>query len=311
MVNVIIHFSGLCAFIPAKSIDQVGNAATVALVDASRSHHAPHHCVCFAEPKVYQYDPDQGVLNRTVDVAFNYEYTPGSRIAVNGCHLTKEQLTLVGRTAAGTEVPLSAAEVLTFSNGALTHPCPTTANQSFFNWVAEMARVGAGTVNPAVVTAADGGGLLGARMRLTQGNLRCGGFRANPPNGYVRWSYGGSNSALAEEVAWEVAFPATTNVVEVVLKSAPLGAGTAAPDLVLRPQGGLVEAWILNMPLNNMLGFDPVNPLAPDHHFLEFFRLANGNPTPSYPIPDSSQYCTPPTGAANPKCPPTVFSPYP
>jgi hypothetical protein len=245
-----------------------------------------------------------------VDLAFNYHDDPlASPFFVQGCRFDKEQLTLVGRTATGVEIPLS-NDALSFENGTRGDCAATISESRFFNWVASMATAAAGKVKKTkVIDDPAGGGLLGMRMQLTAGSLRSSAFRVAGTNGIVRWKFGGDNSALAEEVTWELDIN-DPSVVEVLLTSKTLAANPQTRDaVVLKPAGiaNVVEAWIVNMPLGDLTGFDPVDPLHPNDHFAEYFRLADGSPTPVIPTPDQTQFCNPTAGAANPKCPPAVF----
>lgn len=237
--------------------------------------------------------------NRPIDLAFKYAVDFTHNEDVNACRLSGEELTLVGRTLAGDEVPLDKWG-LAFAHEVIAD-CPTNNDQESFRWVADMADLGAGKVRGKALTTL--GSLVGMRLKLTQGTLKTGGFRAVDV-GLVRWSFDGgkTSAALAEEVTWEYRF-AEANVEEVVLKS------SAAHSLVLRPYDGTVEVWILNMPLGQVLRFEPAKPFDANHHFAEFFRLADGNPNPVIPIPDTTRFCGPPLAASNPKCPPALFAP--
>jgi hypothetical protein len=95
---------------------------------------------------------------------------------------------------------------------------------------------------------------------------------------------------------------------KVILRSKPFTGAQTQPDLVLLPVSNLIEAYIYNMPVESILELSPPQPFFPDHHFVEYFRLADGNPAPVIPTP-LHNFCPPFTGPSNPKCPPAMFSP--
>jgi len=303
--NVRFHFTGLCAFVPAKPIDQANNEATVVLVNATQSHHGPHHILCFADK---QNTYKETGSNRQVDLVFTFNIDNANKLRVNGCRFSAEELTLIGRTAAGIEVPLDNTGGLNFDHDSLTD-CPASVPASF-RWVADMAKLRAGKIRSDALTTL--GALVGMRMKLTQGRLYTSLFRQirtppppPPPPGTVRWSFdGGSTFApLAEEIVWDYSFR-NVEVAELVVKSS-----AGASPLVLTPNAdNLVEVWIVNMPLGQVLGFETANPLDSDDHFEEFFKLADGSPTPIIPKPDMIRSCPPFGAASNPKCPPAQFA---
>lgn len=298
-VKVQLHFTGLCAFVPEKPIDQANNEATVLLVNARASTHGPHHTLFFAEPQFYQ----STAGNRPHATQFDYNKPPVAQVKV--CGLSGEVLTVVGRNAAGERIE-PARDSLSFVTG-LRPPgtvCPDANSATDFSWVAQSPC----PLEPSVLTSTDAS-LLGVRMRLTQGALKCGGFRRTS-RGIVRWLFGSTTStALAEEVLYEMEFPDASGVTHVVVESTSFQ-GVPLPNLVLtpRPDLNLVEGWIVNMPLEGLLGIDPPRPMDSDHHYLEFYRFCRGPKPTTIPIPDPNSFCTAFIAASNPKCPPTVFS---
>jgi hypothetical protein len=302
-LKVRIHFSGLCAFVPNRPINTPLNAATALLVNATQSHHV-HHCVFFAEKFSYP-DVVLGVPNRPIKLRFAHSEAG----EVNACLMTGEELTLVGQTTSGVDVPLK-PNYLEFNGLSLTPPAKCPADDTaarYFAWVADMAALQAGEINRTLLTDWRVADDLGLRMWITEGGLECGGFRETS-QGIVRWAFGKNSSRLlAEEVIWRHEFTDSA-VDKVVLRSKPFTGAPAQRDLVLLPSGNLIVAYIYNMPVEGLLELNPAQPFVPDYHFGEIFRLADGNPAPVVPTPVHN-FCPPFTGPSNPKCPPAMFSP--
>ena len=298
-VKVELRFTGLCAFVPEKPIDQPDNEATVLLVNARESEHGPHHALFFCEPQFYEATAG----NRPHATQFDYKKPPIT--LMKACALSGEAITIVGRNAAGERIEPN-RNGLTFVTG-LREPgslCPDEEDYTDFSWVARNPF----PLKPEVLASTDPN-LLGVKMRLTQGELKCAAFRKTG-RGIVRWMFGSATSeALAEEVLYELEFPDDRGVTHVILESTPFLGGTQA-DLVLTPRAdlNLVEGWIVNMPLAGLIGVDPERPMESDHHYHEYYRFCEGTPSGPIPIPDTVSFCPLFIAASNPKCPPTMFS---
>ncbi len=300
-----LHFTGLCAFVAKKPIDQNQNEATVILVNAKHSHHAPHRAIFLAVPEHFA-----AGNQRYTSLPFLHE-----GVSKRACALGGEALAISGRDASGQRVPL-ASNALRFLTGLRPTPpipCPDFGSASpdgddkDFSWVCQNP----GTLNPNVLTSTSMESLIAARLKLTEGTLMTEHFRVTDQNQVVRFKFGSTNSqAFAEEVTWEIDFSDQSGVVNVVLDSTPFDKLPGNPSLILKPRMdiGLLEGWIVNMPVENLFSLDPPLPLAPDDHYEEYYRLCQGTLPTAIPTPDTQNFCPGPAGATNPKCPPTYFA---
>jgi hypothetical protein len=307
-LKVKIHFTGLCAFVPDKDVKVEENEAAVILVNARCSPHEAHHALLFADAKDVYPMPTPDQPRRKPHLSFMFRETKlDDPFAVNGCLLGGEVLTLVGRTQQLPRVELK-RDRLKFATGDHDpdNPCPTNEeeDQRLISWVAQNP----GTLNPEVCSTMERSDLIAVRMKLTEGDLFCGGFRM-VPRGVVRWKFGeGQSTALAEEVVYEHEFADDSGVVGINLESEPFRDQLPHDDLFLHGKDDVVEVWIVNMPLASVLEADPERPMDPDHHFHEFYRLCIGTIPTIIPEPDLNSFCPRFQAASNPKCPPTLFA---
>lgn len=297
-LTVRLHFTGLCAFVPHKAITEDENEATLILVNARHSSCESHETLLFAEPDFY---PDAN--NRESRLSFKFMREYGVDVLVKACFLGGEALVLVGRKEDGSRVELL-RNALRFAHGTRVPPCPSVQSQFDFSWVVPNP----GTLDRTLLTAMDRSDLIGVRMTLTEGSLRCGGFR-QIRQGLVRWHFGtGESIALAEEVRYDLTINDST-IKGVTLETIPFQNQPPQKDIRLMPKGDLIEAWIVNMPIPSLVAAEPLRPLDPDLHYSEYYRLCTGSTPTTVPIPDLISFCPPFSNASNPKCPPTTFSP--
>lgn len=299
--KMLLRFTGLCAFVPDLPINQGNNEATVVLVNARHSHRAPHRAVFLAAPEHFANGNQRHISNPLLHEG----------VRRRACPLVGEEFTIVGRDANGQPVQ-PAAHALTFLTGLRPNPpepCPdfdVRLDDPDFSWVCQNR----GTLNPAVLTSTALGDLIAARVKLTQGTLKTGGFRVINNNQVVRFKFGAEDSqAFPEEVVWDFDFTDASRVVDVMLVSAPFDNFPQNPPLILKPRADteLLEGFIVNIPVENLFLLDPPLPLADDDHYEEYYRLCQGVPPTTIPIPDRQIFCPGPAGATNPKCPPTYF----
>jgi hypothetical protein len=119
----------------------------------------------------------------------------------------------------------------------------------------------------------------------------------------------GTPRAIAEEIKFFRNWPSGTAV---TMTSLPAG----LPDIILQPNSmtGILEAWVANLPLIDILinrSEGAVKDRGPEYHFMHFHDLAT-TPGNLIPWPHKTDKCNGnPTGdAANPRCPPVLFSGY-
>lgn len=304
-VTLEIHFTGLCAFVPKKPIDQGNNHATVLLVNARQSHHGGHHALLLAEEKFYP-----KVSNRPAANTFQIKIADGSPITVKACVFADEEITIVGLKDDGSrEMP--PADTLTFAHGykGKSDVCPKAGNlKTDFAWVL----TNPGKVNPELLTSFDRGDVVGMRMLLTSGKLKTDLFRMIIGNRIIKWHFGEKLEAIAEEVIYELTFKDDTEVKTIALESIPFGAAEKKIPLILTPSddGAPIKVWIVNMIPGDLLRLADPLPFEPDHHYEEFYNLCLDKPEPLlHPIPDSVNFCAGFGAISNPKCPPTQFAP--
>lgn len=303
-LEVKLHFTGLCAFVPHKAITETENEATVILVNTRHSSCETHETLLFAKPGYFSPDANNRERRLSFDYLIKKDEVYGDTVArVDACFLGGEVLTLVGMRENGSRVELL-RNALWFADGKAVPPCPSNQNQFDFSWVAPNP----GTLDPSVLTAMDRSDLIGIRMTLTQGSLRCGGFRQTR-QGFVRWTFGtGESAALAEEVRYDLEIDDST-IKSVALETYPFHNQQARREILLVPKDGAIEAWIANMPVSSLASSEPPRPLDPDRHYSEYYRLCTGEIPTTIPIPDPNSFCRGFGNVSNPKCPPTMFSP--
>jgi hypothetical protein len=306
-VTLEIHFTGLCAFVPKKAIDQDKNHATVLLVNARRSHHGAHHALLLAEPDVY---PDVLVDIENRPAANRFQFLTSTFVTVKACVFSGEQIGIVGLKEDFTTRVVPLSDTLTFVHGLRQGAaCPKfsgTPTKTDFDWVL----TNPGKVNPALLTCFDCSDIVGMRMMLTSGVLRNDLFR-QVDDRILKWHFGQQFSAAAEEVIYELTFADETGVKSVALESIPFAGSPSRDPLILTPpqQGGPIRAWIVNMPPGDLLRLADPLPYERDHHYEEYYRLCSDSPQPLIPFPDAIDSCQGVIAISNPKCPPTQFAP--
>lgn len=291
-----LNFTGLCAFSPSAG------SKTVILVNA-RDHGGESHipvllasrstAVVTAQTRPFNLDLDAGAGN------FGYN-------RMVGWSLEAENLTLSGLDNQQFSIaPGPSAEAT----------CPTDADREGFGWVASMERAEGARLDPEALTTKDPSVVL-ARLTVNRGRLATAQF-AGFPDSPLRWAYLRSGNETPDNprraIAEVVNLTATFSGTQIRIQSQRFG-GTAHLDIVLdRGQQEILTAWLVNMPLPDLLQNRPGDPAA-HPHFRNFYRLSNKKGGLRFPHSQgrcrelvASQFIGLDIAPTNPKCPPATF----
>lgn len=321
--HLLLRFTGLCGFVPKKTIDQPNNQMRVLLVDATlpdpgdphgSHHHEAHFPVLICDFDSVVRGPVPGVNLRAEDRIFFEGGTKKALFFLNGQDV---------RVASANSDSLSIANGIS----APRPECPDVStgpgsNRSFFEWVAPLDLISTGSqnVNPDCLKPTPDPTVF-ARVALTEGSVRSFQFAVDSSGGVVKWEFkvpAGSpvshKQALAEVVQYDFEFQSGTSI---DLISKPFGGGPGQ-EVTIRLQlttvglGGQAIAQIKNIPLLDIFSTRPLPPGQRDIdlHFSHFYRMSNSAGAKNVPHPLSNR-CPGSGGPAlgNPLCPPTSYAP--
>ena len=294
--NLFLRFTGLCAFV-APAPGQM----RVVLVNALQGGAHESHCAAIVTP-FDNWDPAGRQF------AFGFDGTGAGYPSRNmvAILLDGENLSF-GFTGAG----------VTLADIGPQAQCPTQpTDHTAFGWISRMDEVGAGTMNRNALSGLDRSLVLG-RLDLSFGTLTTSAFGLNKQkNKILKWQFKdggaspmGRHRALSEEIQLDHRFTAGTTL---TLNSVRFD-GQPSRNVVLKEANGIIEAWMVNLPVIDFIVDRGVDPRPPDHHFVHFYRLSTSGgahvPHPTRPSTGAS-HCGPPpvVGVTNPKCPPALFS---
>jgi hypothetical protein len=294
-----LKFTGLCAFVPHEGDEEnmrviLGNARD----HAAGLHHMRHLAVLLVERR--------GLVSGYRDGSFPVDGKIGGYGSVDmiALPLEGEDLKIEPDTGA-----------LTLAPGP--HPddvCPNAKNATGFHWIARTADVGEGQISSRAFSGKHPHLVL-ARLKIRGGTLRTAAFSLTS-NGerILKWQFrpttGGGGPigrprALAE--AMELSQQVSGNQVTLV-------SDLQGKDIVLKPIDGLVNAWMINMPKEDILGGPSKAPKPPDFHFVHFYRLSTRGASQHipFPLPEEDDTCPIPkppiVNLSNPRCPPALFT---
>ncbi len=305
-----LHISGLCAFVPYKDLATQVARMKVVLVDALspaylyNNKDSAVHVPALLVPDSCLYHPGPGTRAAAFSFEGSYSHYPAG--PVWAYPLFQESVTIMG---------LGNNDIKPVTDGTPgpSDTCPSGAPPAF-GWIRDMPS-GAGVMTQDAFSQSYTN-VIG-RMDLYDGALFTSIFpysQLYKPK-LLRWYWAddqgnnGSGSqttrAIAEEIIFAKQWPSTTTTVTMTIGSS---------TVVLQPYNNQIDAWLVNMPLIDILvdrGSWSGKERSKDHHFLHFHRLAK---TPGTLIPwpdlDPTHICDPPgTGdVANPRCPPALFT---
>lgn len=198
--------------------------------------------------------------------------------------------------------------------------CPSKSDYKSFYWLPRVSDLKGRVPKKELFENQSGlAQLILARLHLRAGTLRTSAFAVETTEGggkrLVRWqyqdpegsaTYGGSR-ALAEES--ELELPVNEDCITIRSKALP--GGSAGDDLVLKPDGGQVEAWLVNSPRPDIFAESKEALYKADLHFKHFYRLATKSgglvPVPLGYCSNVPKEVREIRTVSNPKCPPLVF----
>jgi len=294
-IKVKVLFTGLCAFVPQKSIyNKYGDneqLIQVIMPDATMTYdHRPvllvpaYNCIFSAQPSF------------PLTTAPDY-YATGK--PVNAFFLKEVDLAFFGQN-----VPVQFEKVDTVLS---TQLCPTQSDTSF-DWISKMGTVGAGEIDSRVLESYPPASVL-ARFRLTGGTLATYSFLSysgtNERDKVGKWQFlrgsrvAGQARAIAEVSALEFYVEPNGNDWGLEFKFW----GSGKKSLLLKEED--VTLWVVNVPLPNLLGYGIGAVESPQLHFEHFYELAM---TSTGYLPWLVGDCGA-GGLTGPKCPTVLFDP--
>lgn len=306
MANLVVDFTGLCAFVPKRTAPaEPDYAATVLLVSRAAQMGAAMedlHLPALVFPDASR-DRTPGL--RTPDETFHDDQ--GTLMGV--CWLDGQEITIGGLIPGFTIV-----------DGAVG-TCPNGNNASYFSWVAPISKIDGrfGAVEPNCTLKAPDPNIpdtVGARIQLTSGQLYATDFFPSEINplvcGFVLKS--GAASPLQQAIADDVQLKASVVGSQVTFAAAPLQGAKVYPDLKLNVGPGDLPVAVKNLPILDLIGHRPAPAITigqiPDTHFEHFFRFSHNGPPPGtgyvfFPVAKCNTFEL----VQSPKCPPGSFSP--
>lgn len=306
MATFQLNFTGLCAFSP-------GAGSKTVVLGNSRDHGGePHIPVLLADRSSAVINGGARPFDRDRELDSGARYFGYDRMV--GWTLARE---IQGETK-GENLTLSPL-VEDFSVAPGPPPdatCPTIDPEGF-GWVASMQSAEGAQFDPTVLTTRDTDRVL-ARCLVDHGRLATAHFAGGPGRPF-RWAYlrnGSEQPDHAPRAIAEVAHvTGTFSGDQIRIRSQDFD-GSPLADIVLDRQGGpLLTAWLVNMPLADILADRPQDPPAYPH-FQHFYRLSDKPGGLRFPHRQGrcnlevDSFVLRPKGfhaPTNPKCPPVMF----
>jgi hypothetical protein len=303
MAKLLLHFTGLCGFVPDKTKKEM----TVLLPDATvAGHHSePHEPILFCESKFLK-------GGRPADVTFSDK--TGNKWAV--FYLADQEVIIKDADRDKLDIR---------KNGGAGKGCPTTANKFDFDWVAEMAeadpKTSKGIVHPDCLNKAKNKAELIGRIYLTEGILRVGTY-AKQSSGLLDWDFiDETNTTTAKKrvLADSVILEDSRGILKTTVLPKRVPKHNVVTELyrtatdyeIIFDSVNAVSATIANIPWSQIFKVrDPAKIRPTDHHFSHFYDLCSAKASKPVPHPNQSS-CNgaglPSSG--NPLCPPVRFAP--
>jgi hypothetical protein len=336
-INLVVRFTGLCAFVPHPS----GKRMRVLLVDAPGMPMQPERQGRTRMPaRIASGSADMNMddMNQKMDmephvpvlVFDTLDLAPDSLRQAddtfdNGnlmgfCRLNDQDLRIS---------PMQ-ADALALTNGAVAG-CPITQRPHSLSWMAQLADLypGLGLVDDCCLAVKDVHPKVAARLLLTEGTLATHKIAGSETHGWVQWKFGplggplgNSQRAIAEVIELTLPVPGD----RVTFNATRFrGEPQEVPPLVLKPQdaNGTIVVSIMNMPIKDVKGSRPMEEIEllrtrnRDTHFDHYSRLSANDPGEGLgPIPTAVAVCAqtfddaPPPILGNPQCPTAAFQPH-
>jgi hypothetical protein len=293
-----LYFSGLCAFVQYDYAHGVSHMKVV-LVDVTNPTSAMGEEFHSAALLVSQDYLDQQYSTRQPDFWFNGNATKYNQ-NMAGFLLHSETLTVAELDPATSIAPVPGSPMY----------CPVEKPPFYFKWIQEMPS------NYDVMTqAAFQASYVDviARVDLYDGELSTSHwpFSYKDRQKLLRWYLDSdqkpsgvkASRAIAEEIRFRKQFSAASK--------ATINSGSG--KVILQPKQGKMYAWIVNLPLIDLFidrSQSATGERGKEHHFHHFYRLATAQTDLiPYPDPIAGNTCRQPvSGAANPRCPSTLFA---
>ncbi|MDP9120855.1 MAG: hypothetical protein M3O15_05705 [Acidobacteriota bacterium] len=291
-----LYFTGLCGIVP-----RTAGGYRIVLVNA-QGMNPPHVASVLVQASEY----DAATSTRKPDgKPFFGDPTYFGPNQILSFSLNDEDLTI---DSVGENIPSQAAA----SPGA---PCPHAADWQSLDWVAQMNMLGAGTISDRHFDGRHPNEVL-ARIDIPQNiDLVTSGFSRDAKKNVATFAFTDSNGkqagrrqALANSVAIAMSVASAQNASPVVKLNS-----TNGKTIVLSPHLGLVRAWIVNVPQDELVNAgQPMSPGDTNDHFHMFYNMATMSNAMFLPrLIDGSCNRAAAGGASSPKCPPVMFDPHP
>jgi hypothetical protein len=297
-----VRFTGLCAFVPAPDLSRM----RVVLANArDHAHHGmpEHHAVLVVHKRHCE-----GDMGREVD----FEFKGNENFLRQDCYgfiLDGEDITIS---------PTPSGSLVLAPGPDASLVCPTATPDGFY-WILRMEEAGNhafGDMRSEYLKLCERSLVL-ARVKLTTGRLRTSDFSLKPSLKAAKWQFyepgspprdpRGRPRAIAEQIEWVVDFRGESTAVDIKFDrfhAEPIVL-TLAPKLDAELSEYVIRAWIVNMPLVDIISSHG-HSLTPDLHFAHFYDLSM--PGTHVPHPVSGE-CPAGTGnLSNPRCPPALFN---
>jgi hypothetical protein len=225
-------------------------------------------------------------------------------------------------------------DALDFDTG-WAYVCPESRDDDSFRWVASAARInaGSGTLIPNGLRENRAPRAVAARFKLTEGCVTTHQWAEDDLRLIVRWifrnddgkSQAGFEQAMAEQVRLEYPFDGSHLRIRAV-EDIHAEWVTEVDPICLKAQGGVIHAFVANMPDADIEKRDYSSEVAvrvaavqrvaarapgvrqDDHHFIHFYDLVTGGPKNRIPRPFDRCPLDPGPAAGNPKCPPVQLA---
>jgi hypothetical protein len=292
-----LHFTGLCAFVPYKDAQGI-TRMRVALVDAESpdvlaiamddADHTPALLI-----------PDRflDVMSTTRTATFFFDGRESNYEKKTWLFLLRQE-----------DLAIMGLNEVSIGLGTVTgDACPQNAPYSFSDWIQPMPQ----GCDQMSTQAFSGFNDVIVHMDLFDGDLSTSDFPYSykNKNNILKWYFDsdqGTGVLPSKPIAEEITFGKQWNV-----SSVTIGIGKGTDKVVLKPDQGAIEAWVVNLPLIDILvdrsGWSTAERMK-EHHFHHYYRLAT-NTKDLIPWPDPAQFCPQPAkGVANPRCPPVLFA---
>ncbi len=319
MPTLFLRLTGLCAFVPNLTADQM----RVILVDASVPH--GRHGKAHSPRLIFRQSAWTPVPGLNPEL-----FTDPCKEPMAMLDLSDQEVFIDG--AGGHALAIEG-----WGSAVGECPKPDGSDRFAFSWVGPMQPINEdsglpnldwGSIKDHFLDSSNVPSEVAARVSLTEGHVTNHEFSRDDLRRIVKWMFKNATGqahikqALSEEVQLSYGLNAAATFVELgfitgIHSSTPSASG---PKLRLNVSNGRADAWVANMPLDEIRNRcyhstpipkpHPTGVRDPDHHFVHFYDLVKGGPKNRVPHPAGrcNEPILPPS-VDNPKCPPVQLNP--